>query len=102
MASFLRLPMSVPCPTPVLPGTPTVLDDAGEVLPLEDRTERCAVDAWWAIGGQPTCDVHLRIACEFLGVDFDEVIADLGGPASTESLPWEERYRYEQRLVVEP
>lgn len=98
MVHFSRLPISLPCPVAVLPGTPTTMRD-GDVIPMEERTEACAVDAFWAIGGQITCDVHLREACELMGVDYDDLVEEAGGHASCEDAPWEERFRYPQENV---
>jgi hypothetical protein len=92
---FMRLPISLPCPVPVVPGTPDTCR-GDEPIPLEQRTERCCVDAFWMIGGQITCDIHLREACRFLGIDYDDLLAEAGGPASTEDKPWHERHRYAQ------
>jgi hypothetical protein len=93
-----RLPISLPCPVAVLPGTPQTMRD-GEPIPMEERTEACAVDAFWAIGGQILCDVHLREACELLEIDFDGLVDEAGGSASCEDKPWAERHRYEQSIV---
>jgi hypothetical protein len=95
---FSRLPISLPCPVAVLPGTPQTMRD-GDVIPMEERTEACAVDAFWAIGGQIVCDVHLREACELMGIDFEDLVDEAGGAASCEATPWEERHRYEQSMV---
>lgn len=92
---FLRLPLSLPCPVPVLPGTSTTMRD-GDPIPLDERTEACHVDAFWLIGAQVTCDVHLREACGLMGIDYDELDAESGGPYATEDSPWEERHRYPQ------
>jgi hypothetical protein len=97
---FARIPISVPCPVPVLPGTPDTMRD-GDAIPMEERTERCHVDAFWFIGGQPTCDVHLRVACGLLEVDYDDLCAEAGGPFTSEEKPWSERYRYPQSDAVD-
>lgn len=88
-----RMPMSLPCPVPVLPGTSDIGD--GD---MSKRTECCAVDAYWAMGSQVTCDVHLRVACGLIGVDFDEVAEEMGGLHAVEMKPWAERYRYEDSI----
>lgn len=98
---FTRVPISLPCPVPVVPGTPDTMRD-GEPIPLEERTERCHVDAFWMIGGQLTCDVHLRVACELLGIDYDDLLGEAGGEFSTENRPWHERSRYPQDMAQEP
>ncbi len=95
---FARVGLSLPCPVPVVPGTPRTMDDDGEPIPLEQRTEACAVDAWWFIGGQPVCDIHLREACDLLGLDADSVL-DEGGRAGDDGVPWEERHRYSQEMA---
>lgn len=93
---IMRALFSLPCPVPVVPGTPEVLGADGWPLPLEQRTEKCCVDAWWMIGNQVTCDIHLRVACGHLKIDFDEVIEESGGLNHQEKLPWAERHRYSQ------
>jgi hypothetical protein len=95
---ILRVGLSLPCPIPVLPGTPDTMRD-GEPIPIEERTEACAVDAWWFLGLQLLCDVHLREACELLGMDFAGVVEQAGGLHETEKKPWAERRRYEQELA---
>jgi len=97
--SFLRIPISLPCPVPVLPGTPTTMDEEGEPIPVAERTEKCAVDAWWMIGAQVTCDVHLREACGLLDLDFDGIVEEATcgrGLNMRELQPWGERHRYAQ------
>lgn len=98
--TFARLPVSLPCPVPVLPGTPVTMRD-GEPVPIGERTECCAVDAWWMIGLQVACDVHLREACEMLDVDFEGLVEEAGGLNETEQQPWGDRYRYPQAGVAE-
>jgi hypothetical protein len=97
--SFTRLGISLPCPVPVIPGTPDTMRD-GEPIPLDERTEKCAVDAFWMIGGQVTCDVHLREACGLLGIDYDDLLAEAGGEFRTEGKPWRERHRYRQEGIA--
>lgn len=97
--NFARLPISLPCPVPVVPGTPDTMRD-GEPIPLEERTEKCAVDAFWMIGGQVTCDIHLREACGLLGIDYDELVEEAGGAFSIESKSWHERHRYRQEDIA--
>ena len=99
---FLRLPISLPCPVPIRPGDPSNLDADGEPLPLEDRTERCAVDAFWMVGNQVTCDVHLRQFCAIAGLDYDDIEREAGGPFSIEQLPWHQRHRYSQEQAEPP
>jgi hypothetical protein len=90
----MRIPISLPCQVPVVPGTPDI--DA----PIEDRTERCAVDAWWMVGKATICTHHLRAT-------FGEAtLQELCGqdPAVTlnprELVPWQEMYRYQQHEAV--
>jgi len=90
-----RVGLSLPCEVPVLPGTPDV--DA----PLEKRTEKCHVDAWWIVGLVPTCDVHLRVVAEVAEFDFDELVEEAGGLNSTEQKPWPERHRYVQEQIAD-
>ena len=89
-----RLPLSLPCPVPILPGSDGETDRDGEPAPLEERTEACAVDAYWMLGGQITCDLHLRKACEHLGIDFDGLVEESGAEGTDR--PWSERPRYEK------
>jgi hypothetical protein len=107
-----RLPISLPCPVPVLPGTPDTMRD-GEPIPLEERTEACAVDAFWMIGAQVCCDIHFRIALDLLKLDYDDVQEEAAGnydiPAEPllehwrkeEAKPWAERFRYPQSSVTQ-
>lgn len=99
---FHRIPISLPCPVPVLPGSPDTMTVDGSVIPLEQRTEKCGVDAFWFIGAQPTCDVHCRQACELLDIDYDDLLAEAGGPADVERKPWNERHRYPQDQILDP
>lgn len=93
--AILRVPVSLPCPVPVLPGTPDTMRD-GEPIPLEERTERCAVDAFWMVGAQVLCDVHLAVFCEVAGIDFDDLVEEGGGRTERMDRPWHERHRYAQ------
>lgn len=94
----MRVPLSLPCQVPVLPGTGDV------TAPIEERTERCATDAWWLFGRAMVCTEHLRV---LLGDhDFNEFIAGMaaegyGELSPSELLPWEQRHRYEQSSVGE-
>jgi hypothetical protein len=135
-----RLPLSLPCPVPVMPGTgettepchacgggrvtvtlPMGPDDTmvktecevcggtGQApVPISLRTEKCHVDAWWMLGGQVTCDIHLKLACQYLGLDYNSMLIEaagvygetaagvLAGCQMDESIPWAERHRYPQ------
>lgn len=86
---IMRVPISLPCQVRVLPGTP-VADG-----PIEDRTEFCAVDAWWMVGTGLICTRHLR---EWLRDGFDETVGDVQLNAS-ELRPWAEQHRYDQATV---
>lgn len=101
---IMRLPLTSPCPVPVTPQGATLTDD-GDPIPLDERTELCAVDAGWMMGAQRVCDVHLRIACAFVGIDFDGVVREAFEPYGEDAVvkalartaqPWEERHRYSQ------
>lgn len=107
MVHIARLPISLPCPVPVFPGTPDTMRD-GEAIPMEERTEKCCVDAFWMLGAQITCDVHLRVACELMDIDYEGLLdeaAEMPGYSKAEMLaawrereavPWAERHRYAQ------
>lgn len=84
--SVMRVPLSLPCQVPVLPGTPSTVE------PIEQRTERCAVDAWWMLGRAMVCTLHLR---ELLGDEYESCVGDIPVNA-TESGPWEQMHRYPQ------
>jgi hypothetical protein len=71
----------------VLPGTGNV------EAPIEERTERCATDAWWMIGRAMICTEHLR---GVLSEDFETLTADVRLNES-EQKPWNERHRYSQK-----
>lgn len=102
--SIIRLPLTSPCPVPVVPITGETIRD-GEAISIAERTELCGVDAGWMIGMQRVCDVHLRIFCEVGGIDFDEVIRETFEPHGQEAVrkaleraavPWRDRDRYSQ------
>lgn len=103
---IMRLPLSSPCPVPVTPEGKT-LDDNGDPIPMELRTELCAVDADWMIGAQRCCDIHLRIGMELGGIGadvggFDGLLEEAcAGPylehiKEQAARPWGERHRYSQ------
>lgn len=69
---FTWCPLLLPCPVPVTEDGRT-LDADGQPLPMEDRTRECGQDAGWVIGAQLSCDEHTRLACGFMGVDYDEL-----------------------------
>lgn len=81
-----RVPISLPCNVPVLPGTPDCS------APIDQRTERCAVDAYWMVGRAMVCDHHIRGALE------DDMLAVLREeyPWVEEPPPWAEMTRYAQ------
>lgn len=56
--TITRVPISTPCPVRVTPDGKT-LNAQNEPLPIEERTEWCAVDASWMLGMQRVCDCHL-------------------------------------------
>lgn len=101
---FTRLPLTSPCPVPVEPGTGRTFDDAGEPLPMEERTELCAVDAQWMIGNQRVCSFHLRELFDrgFFDGDYDSLVRDAYDPEYVEDTleehrrPWADRHRYSQ------
>lgn len=78
----------------VVPGTPDVMRD-GEPIPLEERTERCCVDAFWMIGRQVVCDIHLKAALPLLGIEsgYEGLLE--------EGQPWHERHRYPQEEAAQ-
>lgn len=94
--AFMSLPIQVACPVPVTPDG-RVLDDAGEPIALELRTDRCAVWAHWMIGGQVSCDVHTAVACELMGIDFDGLVLEAGRSVEEARRPWAERARSTQQ-----
>jgi hypothetical protein len=85
----MRVPISLPCQVPVLPGTPDT------TAPIEQRTERCAVDAFWIIGRAMICDLHLRVV---LGDDYAPTVAQWPDLvlSARETVPWVEMHRYDQ------
>lgn len=89
----MRVPISLPCSVPVVPGT----GDAG--APIEERTERCAIDAFWIAGRAPICSLHLA---GVIGREhFDELCAEampfgLNDRESIALLDWSRAYRYDQ------
>lgn len=105
--TIMRVPITTPCPVKVTPDGRT-LDQQGEVLPDEARTELCAVDAQWMIGTQRVCDVHLRLSVDVLGAiegSFEDVVREaflpFGEDACTRAIarafePWDSRKRYSQ------
>lgn len=86
---IMRVPISLPCMVPVVPGTPD------STAPIEQRTERCAVDAWWMIGRAMICDLHLR---SVLGDDYGPTVAQWPDLVlnQRETVPWEQMHRYDQ------
>ena len=91
---FFPLPIQLACPVRVTPTGDTMRN--GEPIPMEERTERCAVWAHWMIGGQVSCDVHTAIACELLGIDFDDLVTEAGRRVEDARSPWAERRRSTQ------
>lgn len=91
----MPLPIQLACPVPVTPDGRTV-DDDGEPIPMEDRTERCAVWAHWMIGGQVSCDCHTLMACDMLGIEFDGLVLEAGRKVEDARKPWSERRRSTQ------
>ena len=98
-----RVPISLPCQIPVFPGTPNA--DG----PLDQRTECCAVDAFWFVGAAPTCDVHLGIFTKLMWNEtYEEFVEkfiaenpDYKGriPNAWEKKPWYDRHRYAEDIV---
>lgn len=86
-----RVPISLPCNVPVVPGTPDTS------APIEQRTERCAVDGWWNVGRAFVCDHHL--AEMFIGTEILEEVR-AAYPGLPEPLPWETMHRYSQDQAV--
>lgn len=92
---LLRVPASLPCHVPVLPGT------GEQDAPGEQRTETCSVDAWWLLGRAMVCTFHLR---RMLGAEaVEQLIAELPrGIHENENGPWEQMRRYEQNPAALP
>jgi hypothetical protein len=84
-----RVPISLPCQVPVVPGTGDC------TAPIAERTERCAVDAWWMVGKAMMCTLHLRYAMPGV-VDEFEALDEWTGFNPREELPWEQMHRYDQ------
>jgi hypothetical protein len=82
----MRIPISLPCQVPVLPGTPDTTAD------ITNRTERCAVDGFWMVGVAIICDLHLR---DLLGDSYETTCGDVA-LSPRETLPWAEMHRYDQ------
>lgn len=105
---FMRMPITTPCPIPVEAGTGrTFGNDGDEPLPLDKRTELCAVDAGWMIGAARICDFHLRELFDrgFFDGGYDslvrETFEEYGDDCVREHLeharvPWADRKRYSQ------
>jgi hypothetical protein len=88
---YMRVPISLPCEVPVLPGT-------GDThAPIEERTELCSTDAWWMFGRAMICSYHLR---ETFGTEeFDALCDEIpGGINPSEYRPWTELYRYTDHI----
>jgi hypothetical protein len=96
--TFTALPIQVACPVPVAPGGRTV-DDDGEPLPMEQRTERCAVPAHWMLGRQVSCDIHTAMACEVMGIDFDGLVREAGRDVEDARRPRDRRRRDTQEAA---
>jgi hypothetical protein len=102
---IIRVAFTTPCPVPVEPGTGRVVDEHGQPLPLEARTELCAVDAEWLIGSQRVCSHHLRELWDLVGLGpgtYEDLVRQSYDPDYVEValarhlLPWGERHRYSQ------
>jgi hypothetical protein len=78
------------CGVPVIPGTSDC------EAPLDQRTELCAVDANWIAGMVPTCDVHVRVLCEMVDIDWPGLVAESGRDLTVAERPWAERERHSQ------
>ena len=110
---FTRLPISLPCAIPVVPATGEAMRN-GEPIAIEERTEYCAVDAFWMMGAAPCCDIHMKDVCGVIDVSYDGLITEAAAnPAyerdadeilaawrEDEKVPWAERRRYPQDSVV--
>jgi hypothetical protein len=93
--TFSPLPIMVACPIPVTPDGRT-LDDHDDPLPLDQRTDRCAVWAHWMVGGTIACDIHCELFCRLGGIDFDELVRDVGRTPADARQPWHQRERATQ------
>lgn len=93
--TIMRVPISLPCMVPVLPGT----CDTG--APIEQRTETCNVDAWWMLGRAMICTLHLR---ELLGSGRVDELVERGGwrLSERELLAWAAMHRYPQDPALLP
>lgn len=89
---FMRVPITgtMGCVVPVLPGTQDT--DA----PLEERTELCAIDADWLVGACPTCDLHAKLVCEAVDIDWSGVVAEAERDPQRANRPAEDRERHSQ------
>ena len=74
---FARLPIVFFCPVPVDGDGETMRN--GEMIPLDERNGPCGADAVWTIGAQILCEKHLRLTCELMELDADEIIRELSG-----------------------
>lgn len=92
---FTPLPIQFACPVPVTPDGRT-LDDGGQPLPVDVRTERCAVWAHWMVGAQVSCDCCTLAVCEVVGIDFDDLVREAGREVERARVPWGERRRSTQ------
>jgi hypothetical protein len=92
MISFTPVPITgmIGCGIPVLPGT------SDWDAPLEDRTELCAIDANWIVGAVPTCDLHVRLICEMVDIDWPGVVDEAGRDLDRANRPREDRQRHSQ------
>jgi len=102
---ILRVPLTTPCPVPVTPEGETLRD--GEAIPMEERTELCAVDAQWLIGAQRCCDIHMAGVFELGVIDgtFEGLVRETFLPYGEDAVvtalarvtaPWSSRKRYSQ------
>lgn len=106
VVSFVRVPLTTPCPVPVEAGTGRAIDAAGEPLPMEQRTELCAVDAEWMMGSQRVCSHHLAELFEwYMDGDYEDLVREAFAGYGTDAVeralersrvPWADRKRYTQ------